>query len=281
MNPFTTASLSKWLARPAKESMALTRPLANSDPRDSFLNLQAAALIASPARGDSRSTAALIESQIQRDRESDFTRYGNRDRSLTSPELGKRRGECSVVGAAAADAFGLTPQRALSSGDRSAAGGIRIGSSRGSGQFQRRSRTTEAAQTDYLGRWDIPWSSVELERKTGSGGSGQVFAAKFDGARVAAKELYSQKMSGSLVELSREVREDGSTYLQLHPHTHTYVLVYLPYLPFHLTGLHSVTTWEPPQCCRHVRYHKGTAAAAPARIYCYGVGRWWRSARVD
>ena len=88
-------------------------------------------------------------------------------------------------------------------GDASLLGSKSRGSAAGVGA--KRGAEAAARETDNLGRWDIPWQSLDLESKAGSGGSGQVYAALYDGQAVAAKELYSQKMSGALEELSREV----------------------------------------------------------------------------
>lgn len=170
MNPFSTRSLTRWLRSPAKRSIdgsSVQRPLADSLLADDFAN------------GISRQVSRA-SSESQRTRIGAFVAdsiFG--DATLVST-LGSH---CKPKSSASGEAFSRASSGAAVKGRDSMA----------------------AEQVDYLGRWDIPWHTLDLESKAGSGGSGQVYAALYDGQAVAAKELYSQKMSGALEELSREV----------------------------------------------------------------------------
>jgi serine/threonine protein kinase len=170
MNPFSTRSLTRWLRSPAKGSLdgsSMQRPLADSLLADDFAN------------GVSRQ-ASRASSETQRSRIGAF-----------------------VADAMFGDATMVSTLGSQCKPKSSAAGAAFSSASSGAGAKGRDSVATE--QVDYLGRWDIPWYTLDLESKAGSGGSGQVYAALYDGQAVAAKELYSQKMSGALEELSREV----------------------------------------------------------------------------
>jgi len=56
-----------------------------------------------------------------------------------------------------------------------------------------------------MGRWEIPWERLELIRKVGGGGSGQVFCGTYDSQPCAVKQLFSTMVAGDVEEFSREV----------------------------------------------------------------------------